>query len=188
MDADIVIRAGRPADAPLLAALATQVFLQTYATQGISGAVAGHVLAEFTPAKFQAWVASDTAAVLVAERHAHLVGYARLAFDAVCPVPGAGTVELATLYVQSHFTGRGVGAALLAQAEALALQRTPQPLWLTVNAKNLRAITFYAAQGWSRIGSARFVLGGESHPNHVLVAQAGAACAPLRLRRSGDEP
>lgn len=188
MDAEIVVRAGRPADAPLLAALATQVPLHTYATQGISEVIAGHVLAEFTPAQFEAWLANDTAAVLVAERNAHLVGYARLAFDAMCPVPGAGTVELATLYVQVHFTGRGVGAALLALAEALALQRTQQPLWLTVNAQNLRAITFYAAQGWSRIGTAPFVLGGESHPNHVLVAQGAVACAPLRLHRSGDEP
>ena len=188
MHADTVIRAGRPADAPLLAALATQVFLHTDATQGISEMIAGHVPLEFTPAKFQSWLASDAAAVLVAEKNAHLVGYARLAFGAVCPVPGAGTVELATLYVQAHFTGRGVGVALLAQAEALALQRLPQPPWLTVNAQNLRAITFYAAQGWSRIGTAAFVLGGESHPNHVLVAQGGVACAPLRLHRSGDEP
>ncbi|MEQ1684399.1 MAG: GNAT family N-acetyltransferase [Burkholderiaceae bacterium] len=164
-----MLRAGRPADAPLLAALATQVFLHTYATQGISDVIAGHVLAELSPAKFQAWMASDTAAVLVAERNAHLVGYARLAFDAVCPVPGAGTVELTTLYVQEHFTGRGVGTALLAQAEALAWQHKQRPLWLTVNAQNARALAFYAAQGCSRIGSAQFVLGGESHPNHVLV-------------------
>lgn len=169
MGDDILIRAGRPADAALLAALATQVFLHTYATQGISDAIAKHVLAEFTPAKFQSWLASDAAAVLVAEKNAHLVGYARLAFGAVCPVPGAGTAELSTLYVQEHFTGRGVGAALLAQAQALALQRTQLPLWLTVNAQNLRAIAFYAAQGCSTIGTAQFVLGGVSHPNHVLV-------------------
>ena len=169
MHADTVIRAGRPADASLLAALATQVFLDTYATQGASEAIAGHVLAEFAPAKFQAWLGSDTAAVLVAEKNAHLVGYARLAFGAVCPVPGAGTVELATLYVQAHFTRSGVGAALLAQARSLALRRARQPLWLTVNAQNARAIAFYAAQGCSTIGTAHFVLGGESHPNHVLV-------------------
>ena len=99
MRADTVIRAGRPADAPLLAALSTQVFLHTYATRGVSAAIAAHVLAEFTPAKLQAWLVSDTVAVLVAEKNAHLVGYARLALGAVCAVcavPGAGTVELTT--------------------------------------------------------------------------------------------
>jgi GNAT superfamily N-acetyltransferase len=169
MDADIIVRAGRPADAPRLAALAAQVFLHTYATQGISEVIAEHVLAEFTPAKFQAWLGSDNPAVFVAERNAHLIGFTRLAFDAVCPVPGAGAVELATLYVQEHFTGRGVGAALLAQAQALALERAKQPLWLTVNAQNVRAIAFYAAQGCAQIGTAQFVLGDESHTNHVLM-------------------
>lgn len=180
MGDDILIRAGRPADAPLLAALATQVFLHTYAPHGISEVIAGHVLAEFTPANFQAWLTSDTAAVVVAEKNAHLVGYARLAFDVVCPVPGAGTVELATLYVQGRFTRCGVGAALLAQAQALALQRTQQPLWLTVNAQNLRAIAFYAAQGCSKIGGAQFVLGGESHPNHVLVMNNSSSAADFK--------
>ncbi len=169
MDADTSLRVGRAADAPLLAALATQVFLHTYATRGISAVIADHVLAEFTPAKFSAWLADDTAAVLVAERQAHLVAYARIAFGAVCPVPGGGTVELATLYVQAQSTRRGVGAALLWRAHALAAQRAMSPLWLTVNAQNERAIAFYAAQGCTLIGSARFVLGGESHPNHVLV-------------------
>lgn len=178
MHADTVIRAGRPADAPLLAALATQVFLHTYATQGISEVIAGHVLAEFTHAKFQSWLASDAAAVLVAEKNAHLVGYARLAFGAVCPVPGAGTAELATLYVQEHFTGRGVGAALLAQAQVLALQRTQLPLWLTVNAQNARALAFYAAQGHSKIGTASFALGGESHENHVMLAPTEISVPP----------
>lgn len=180
MGDDILIRAGRPADAPLLAALATQVFLHTYATDGISAVIAGHVQAEFTPAKFEAWLGSDSAALLVAEKNKHLVGYARLAFNAVCPVPGAGTAELATLYVQAHFTGRGVGAALLADAQALARQRAQQPLWLTVNAQNVRAVAFYAAQGCSKIGSAQFVLGGESHPNHVLVMDDRRDAARLK--------
>lgn len=181
MDAEIVLRAGQPADAPLLAALGTQVFLHTYATHGISQVIARHVLAEFTPAKFQAWLTSDTAAVLVAEKNAHLVGYARLAFDAVCPVPGAGTVELATLYVQGRFMGRGVGAALLAQARARALQRTHHRPWLTVNAQNLGAIAFYVAQGCSKIGTAQFLLGGESHPNDVLAI----GDPPVAAHRSG---
>lgn len=178
MHADTVIRAGRPADAPLLAAVATQVFLRTYATEGVSAAIAGHVLAEFTTAKFQRWLGSDTAAVLVAERNAHLVAFARVAFGARCPVPGAGSTELATLYVQEHFTRRGVGAALLAQAQVLALQRTRQPIWLTVNAQNARAIAFYAAQGYSKIGTTWFALGGERHENDVLLAPTETSVSP----------
>lgn len=57
MHADTVVRAGRPADAPMLAALATQVFLHTYATRGVSAVIAARVLAEFTPpSNFPAWL------------------------------------------------------------------------------------------------------------------------------------
>lgn len=172
------IRPGQPADAGPLAALATQVFLHTYATQGVSAVIAAHVLSEFTVAKFQAVLARETSTVLVAEQHAHLLGYANIEFGVTCPARSASTVELATLYVQAHFVGQGVGSALLARAQTLAWQRTQQPLWLTVNAQNARAIGYYAARGFSKIGIAQFVLGDESHENHVLVDGRQPGTAP----------
>ena len=116
MGADTVIRAGRPADAQQLAALATQVFLHTDATRGVSAAISGHVLVEFTVEKFQALLNSETTMIFVAEERAHLVGYAR---------------------VDS------------------------------------------AAQRCSKIGTAQFVLGGERHENHVLVASDPRATAQV---------
>lgn len=179
MRPELVVRPGRPGDAARLAALATQVFLHTYATQGISSAISDHVLSEFTPQKFTAWLGSETTRIVAAEEGAHLVGYARIDFGAVCPERSASTAELATLYVQEHFAGQGVGSALLARAEALVGQRTGQPLWLTVYAQNASAIAFYAARGYSTIGTAWFLLGGERHENHVLVAPSPHGAATM---------
>ena len=170
MRPELSIRPGRPGDAANLAALAIQVFLHTYATQGISSVLSAHALSEFTPEKFAASLGSETTQIFVAEEGAHLVGYARIGFGAVCSERSASTAELTTLYVQEHFTGQGVGSALLAQAETLVWQRTGQALWLTVNAQNARAIAFYTAHAYSKIGTAWFVLGGERHENHVLLA------------------
>jgi diamine N-acetyltransferase len=170
----LTLRDAVPGDAANLAALATQVFLHTYATQGISSAIAAHVQSEFTPRKFAAWLGSETTPIVVAENNAHLVGYARIDFAALCPERDGGSAELATLYVQEHFTGQGVGTALLAQAQTLAWQRTQQALWLTVNAQNARAIAFYAARGYSKVGTAWFVLGQARHENHVLVSRPPA--------------
>ena len=166
----LLIRSALPGDAANLTALATQVFLHTYATQGISAVISAHVQSEFTPTKFAAWIGSETAQILVAEERAHLVGYARITFDAVCPERSASSVELATLYVLEHFARQGVGSALLAQAQALAWQYTHQPLWLTINAQNTRAVAYYAAHRYTKIGTAWFVLGAGRHENHVLVA------------------
>lgn len=166
----LVIRDALPGDACKLSALATQVFLHTYATQGISSVIAGHVRSEFTLENFATWIGTETTHILVAEERAHLVGYARIAFGAACPERSASSVELVTLYVQEHFARQGVGSALLTRAQALAWQYTRQPLWLTVNAQNARAVTFYAAHLYTKIGTAWFALGADRHENHVLVA------------------
>jgi hypothetical protein len=38
-----------------------------------------------------------------------------------------------------------------------------------VNARNARAIAFYARQGYSNVGSTFFALGEGRHENHVLI-------------------
>jgi len=162
------IRPGHPADAPRLAVLAAQVWLHTYCTDGISDEVARYVLAEFTPGKFAQALNEPGKHITVAERGDSLVGFAVVKRGAACPAEGvASTVELQTLYVQAHFLGHGVGKALIAAAEEVA----QSALWLTVNAKNDRAIAFYARQGYEKVGTTYFVLGEGRHENHVLVGQ-----------------
>ena len=78
-------------------------------------------------------------------------------------------VQLATLYVQEHFTGKGVGSALLAEAETLAAKHVATPLWLSVNAMNNRAIAFYTKHGYTKVGITQFRLGDNDHENLVLV-------------------
>ena len=85
------------------------------------------------------------------------------------PVDSDCSVELQTLYVQENFIGHGVGTLLLRAAEAKARQRSNGALWLTVNAKNARAIAFYARHGYTMIGTTYFALGEGRHENHVLV-------------------
>lgn len=163
------IRAGRPDDAKRLAVLATQVWLHTYATAGISDDIAGYALSELTAQKLSASLIGPESGVLVAECAEHLVGYAVVKFGTACAFSAAHVAELQTLYVQEHFIGCGVGQALLQAAQALARQRSDSVLWLTVNAKNDHAISFYAHHGYSRVGTAFFTLGQTEHENHVLV-------------------
>lgn len=164
------IRHAIPADAERLAALAMQVWLHTYATDGISTVIARYVLAQFSAAKFAAILMQAHSAVLVAEVNAHAVGYALVNVGVACP-SGSPFVEVASLYVQVHFAGQGIGSALLRECQQLAQQRTGSAaIWLTVNAKNYPAIAFYKKHGLAQTGTAYFELGGEKHENHVLVS------------------
>ncbi len=169
MPVKTTIRHAIAADAECLAALATQVWLHTYATDGISCAIARYVLAEFSATKFSAVLAQEHSTVLLAETNGHAVGYALANLGVACPA-GGPSVEVASLYVQAHFARRGIGSVLLRECQQLALQRTGSAaIWLTVNAKNYPAIAFYKAHGLVQTGTANFELGGGKHENHVLV-------------------
>ncbi|WP_395316181.1 GNAT family N-acetyltransferase [Variovorax sp. UC74_104] len=163
------IRPAIAADAPALAALSIQVWLGTYATEGVNELIARYVLDEFTPAAFAGWMADADTALLIAETGGHLAGYARLRLDAQQEFFPPASTELCTLYVQEPFTRSGVGSALLHEALAAARDRTGNgALWLTVNVLNRRACAFYEKHGFTRKGTAWFVLGNDRHENHVL--------------------
>jgi diamine N-acetyltransferase len=162
------VRLGVAEDAGRLAVLATQVWLHTYATDGISPEIAAYVLAHLTPAQYAQLLRDASTHVLVALHAHHVVGLAVVRFDTPCPDHPDLAVELQTLYVQEHFLGQGVGSLLLAAAEALARSRANSRLWLTVNATNRRAIAFYDRKGYAQVGTAYFVLGAERYENHVL--------------------
>lgn len=171
MQQSAVIRCGIPADANALAVLATQVWLHTYATDGVSTDIAEYVLAELTPAKYSATLKAPMSRLFVAEHENSVIGFATVALDVQCPASDRSTAELQTLYVQEHFTGNGVGKSLLRAAEAAARKERDSLLWLTANAKNSRAIGFYEHLGYSKIGTAYFAVGAGRHENHLLIGQ-----------------
>jgi diamine N-acetyltransferase len=164
------IRQALPGDAECLAVLATQVWLHTYATDGISPVIARYVLDELSVSKFAAILTETNSAMLIAEINSHTVDYALVIVDTPC-LSGCSTVKVASLYVQEHFARQGIGAALLRQCQQIARQRTgSSDYWLTVNAQNFPAIAFYAQQGLVKTGTAYFELGGEKYENHVMVS------------------
>jgi len=165
------IRAARPGDANRIAVLAVQVWLHTYATDGVNEEVAQYVLSEFTPDRYLQSLSDPESNVYVAEYDENLVGMAVVKLGVSCPTGANSAVELKTLYVQEHHLGHGVGKSLLQVAEAETREQSQCPLWLKVNAKNARAIAFYARQGYTKVGTTYFVLGEGRHENHVLIGR-----------------
>ncbi|MDP2370013.1 GNAT family N-acetyltransferase [Rhodoferax sp.] len=151
--------------------LATQVWLHTYATDGVSTEIADYVLAELTPARFTAALRDASIRVRIADHNNNLAGFSLVKFNATCPQARSAVAELQTLYVQAHFIGTGLGKRLLQDAETVARKHANTALWLTVNAQNRRAIDFYDHLGYRKVGTTYFVLGTQRHENHVLVGQ-----------------
>jgi len=165
----VSLRSADAADVPCLSALATQVFLETYATSGIRLALAREVETQFCATAFTERLSQPGRRTLLAERSGHLVGFAEVALGAehelVSPKPAA---ELTRLYVQSPFLRQGVGRRLLRRAEALALAEGASTLWLRAWIGNERALLFYASQGYEPLGSTEYCFEGEAFENRLF--------------------
>jgi len=110
----------------------TQVFLDTYATQGIRPAIAREARELLSEEAFAGHLVDSRSAILLAEIAGHQVGFAQLAHGRSHPLlPDTSAAELNRLYVQRPFLGRGIGKGLLARAETLARAEGAGHLWLT---------------------------------------------------------
>jgi len=166
---DISVREAGEEDALCLHALATQVFLDTYAPTGIREAIAREAQQELSVAAFREQLAAPSIRVLLAERKGNLVAFASVTLGATHALVTKGpTAELSRLYVQSPFIRRGVGSLLLRHVEALARGAGASTLWLTAWVGNTRALAFYASQGYEVLGSTDHEFENERFENRLF--------------------
>ena len=156
-----------------------QVFLDTYATEGIRPEIAREVLSGYSQAVFTEAIASQSAKICIAERGNHLIGFAHVTLGATHDLaPSGQQAELLRLYVQEPFTHKHVGSRLLAEAEATAREHGASVLWLTPWVHNHRALAFYQRREYQDYGLTVFEFEGERHESrvyakHLLLSSAG---------------
>jgi len=176
-DPSVSFRTARQSDALCLGVLGLQIFLDTYATEGIRATLAREALSQFSAEAIGALLQRPGTCFTVAERDGHLIGYAQLTFGAtqalVQAPEDAAQAELDKLYVQRPFLGRGLGRALLEEAEALSAEQGAHVMWLTAWSGNDRARRFYARQGYRDLGAAMHVFEHEAHENRVFAKVLG---------------
>ncbi|MBC7942468.1 MAG: GNAT family N-acetyltransferase [Chitinophagaceae bacterium] len=166
--ANLVVRPAAADDSLCLSVLAMQVFLDTYATQGIRPAIAREVISGCSQAVFDRAIQDSAARLWVAELQGHLVGFVHVTLGASHELAPAGRQsELLRLYVQEPLTRMQVGTQLLTAAERLAASQGSSVLWLTPWVHNHRALQFYLRRGYQDCGLTRFTFEGESHENRV---------------------
>ena len=185
----LLVRAAIRSEAEALSALSIQVWLQTYATDGVSQTLARHVLNTYSPAQFMQWISDRNRLTLVALQGDNLIGFALTSFDTAA-LNTVATPELLTLYVQTRFIGLGVGTALLRATQNAVAQRSGDcRLTLSVNAENSAAIGFYRHHGFDECGTTNFYLDTVAHKNYVLRGPASTPqpdCDQIRAVRFGE--
>jgi ribosomal protein S18 acetylase RimI-like enzyme len=179
---DFTLRTATHSDALTLAVLGMQVFMDTYATEGVRETIAREALESFDPETLAAIIQNPRELVLVAEVNRHVVGFAQVSLNNDHPmVDDRHAAQLKRLYVQERFTGRGVGWRLLRHAEAEALTGGASAMWATVWVGNPRALQFYPRQGYTYVGPAVHRLQVETHQNDLF-------CKPMTTPTRGCPP
>lgn len=171
-------RAAEPDDALCVGVFAMQVFLDTYATDGLRADLAREALSNYSPDAFRRRLEHSATRFILAERTQHLIGFAELVVGAPCPEPTLrGGAELVRLYVHSRFRRMGLGSDLLARAEACAARHSATNLWLTAWTGNAPALAFYASRGYERVGSTRYAFEGRAYTNHIYRRELASSAA-----------
>lgn len=166
---DIELRPGGAGDAVAIAALALQVFLDTYATDGVRPDLAREAFHGYSVEALQQRLAEAHRKFIVVERGNAVIGFV----EAQCerhdaPAVGIAGAELVRLYVQPRAQRSGVGRLLLEKAEQIAIEVGQPALWLTVWDGNERAIAFYRTMGYREVGTTVYAFEGNSYVNRVM--------------------
>lgn len=184
----LTIRKATPADAPAILAIGTAVFTDTFRASGCTPAQLQAYLDEaYTPEAILATLTSPaTHTTLVAvdpsaspsstTSKSDILGFALLNRASSEPVIEKGgypgpLVELQRLYVGSETHGRGVGTALMREAERIARgEMGCVTMWLGVWEGNGPAQGLYIGKlGFERVGEHVFDVGGDLQTDWILV-------------------
>lgn len=159
-----MMRKAEQKDCLNLAALSMQVWLDTYATQGLRVPISQYVLSTFTEGYFRRLLKEETLDLRVYEQDDHLVGFIVVDLASDFDDSARYGYEITTVYVSRHFQGQGIGRELLEHITCLH----GSPFWLSVWVNNEAAISFYRHLGFQDVGETTFELKGEVHSNIVL--------------------
>ncbi len=163
-----MIREANKTDSINLAALSIQVWLHTYALEGVRKEISSFVMKTFTEGYFNKLLRDPRYSLLIFTKKNNLVGYILANLESFWQDKSNG-YEIDTLYVQEHFQGFGIGRQLLSELSA----RYGGTFWLSTWVHNDKAIDFYKHLGFVDIGHTYFELGkNEQHENRILSFRA----------------
>ena len=170
-ETEYLIRAAGPADAARLSLVGQATFLESFADILPGEDIVLHCTHQHSTADYQLRLAAPEGhALWLAElRKGAPIGYAALSPPDLPTVETEpGDTELKRIYVLSNFHGSGVAAALRDAAVAHAADSGMRRLLLGVYARNGRAIRFYQKNGFTIIGTRKFLVGANRYDDVIM--------------------
>ena len=170
MKAGITVRPARPSEAAALSAMMRRTFLATNGHSSTPENVAAHVAAMYSPERQAEEIRDPDTLTLIVEQDGVWAGYAQLRWATVPPteVVLRPTVELARIYLDEAFHGKGIAAVLVSHLLAAARLRGSRSVWLTVWQESSQAIRFWRKHGFQIVGRSIFHVGDDPKEDWVM--------------------
>ena len=165
----IEIRMGNKDDAALIADMSRQTFYETFAPDNKVEDMEKFLAEQFTREALIAEVDTPEHTFLLAYADGEPAGYACLREWKT----DQNGIELARLYAASYYIGKGIGKALMQACIELAQQQGKKIISLGVWEKNERAIRFYKAWGFEKVGQHPFRLGNDMQVDWIMQKEIG---------------
>lgn len=162
------IELAKKEDIKNIASLAVQVWLDTYATEGIRDVFSEYVWNELTPESFQKRFDDKNRLFISVKKNNHLIGFVEINTNSTSPVNSELNFEIDKLYIQNNFCGKNIGSEIISFIGNYCSENSIPGMWLTVYENNIRAIKFYFKNDFEEIGEYYFHLENESHRNLVM--------------------
>ena len=159
----------KKSDIKNVAALAFQVWLNTYSVEGIRDTFSNYLWSEINPEKFEEKFNSELQKFFLLKENNHLIGFVQMNENSESPVNKNSLLEIDKFYIHPNFSGKGYGRAALDFLNEHYKTSRYSEMWLTVYEGNINAVKFYEKTGFICEGEFFFEMENESHRNLVMV-------------------
>lgn len=162
-----------PDDVTQLAALAAATFPLACPAHVTRDAITHYIAQNLTPAHFSEYLASPERTLLLACHDGTLAGYSMTVrgtvTEAVADLGLDPLGEINKIYVLPAAQGSGVAGSLLRHTLDAARADGVAAVWLGTNSENVRAQKFYCKNGFDKVGTKQFSLGGRQEHDYVYL-------------------
>jgi diamine N-acetyltransferase len=169
----VTIEKTTPADAERLAAISGATFALACPPGTTQDAIDRFVAEHFSVDHWAVYLSDPARDVFVASVDGVDAGYSMLVAtettdaDVLASISTPAAVELSKFYTLAVHHGSGLAASLMAATVAAAVDRGAPAIWLGVNHENERANRFYEKNGFARVGTKKFLVGGRYEDDYV---------------------
>ncbi len=164
----LTIRKANRKDVLNLSVLKKQVFISTYALNGINNEFSNHITENLSEDMVLKSTEDQNKLILLAEKEGFLLGCAELFLNSNCKETRNKSPELNVLYVFEHVKNKGIGYKLITESENVVKKMGYPGIWLTVYHENINAIKFYQRQSYKDIGTFQFEMKGKFYENRIM--------------------